>query len=49
MVQPLTMDVPLTEDEKGNLCVVGTRLPLELIINDYRRGMTAEAGRSRSP
>jgi uncharacterized protein (DUF433 family) len=42
MFQTLTVDVPLVADERGNLYVVDTRLPLELIINDYRRGHSAE-------
>jgi uncharacterized protein (DUF433 family) len=38
----LTVVVPLTKDEQGTLYVESTRLPLELIINDYRRGNSAE-------
>jgi uncharacterized protein (DUF433 family) len=42
MSRALTVDVPLVADERGNLHVMDTRLPLELIINDYRRGNGAE-------
>jgi uncharacterized protein (DUF433 family) len=37
-----TLEVPLTQDAKGRFVIRGTKLPLELVLNDYLRGYSAE-------
>jgi uncharacterized protein (DUF433 family) len=34
--------VPLTENENGDICVTGTRIGLEHIVEDYNDGASAE-------
>src|SRR5437764_700404 len=33
---------PLTEDETGSIRIAGTRVPLELVVSAFNRGLTAE-------
>jgi uncharacterized protein (DUF433 family) len=37
-----SLEVPLTQDAKGRFVIRGTKLPLELVLNDYLRGYSAE-------
>jgi uncharacterized protein (DUF433 family) len=37
-----SLEVPLTQDVKGRFVIRGTKLPLELVLNDYLRGYSAE-------
>ncbi|MGL4608731.1 MAG: DUF433 domain-containing protein [Trueperaceae bacterium] len=37
-----SLEVPLTQDVKGRYVIRGTKLPLELILNAYKRGLSAE-------
>ena len=37
-----SLEVPLTQDSKGRYVIRGTKLPLELVLNDYLRGYSAE-------
>jgi uncharacterized protein (DUF433 family) len=37
-----SLEVPLTQDVKGRYVIRGTKLPLELILNAYKRGFSAE-------
>jgi uncharacterized protein (DUF433 family) len=37
-----SLEVPLTQDVKGRFVIRGTKLPLELILNAYKRGLSAE-------
>jgi uncharacterized protein (DUF433 family) len=37
-----TLHVPLSTLSDGSLVITGTRLPLELLISDYQRGLTPQ-------
>jgi uncharacterized protein (DUF433 family) len=37
-----SLEVPLTQDGKGRFVIRGTKLPLELVLNAYKRGFSAE-------
>jgi uncharacterized protein (DUF433 family) len=37
-----SLEIPLTQDAKGRFVICGTKLPLELILNAYKRGYSAE-------
>lgn len=37
-----TQNVPLSQDEHGTVCVTGSRVTLDTIVGNFKRGATAE-------